>query len=385
MTNIEYLSTLLSNKYILVFVAIIVSFLVSLRSYPVMILLVNRKRLLDSPVNRSMHTKRTPTLGGVIVFIIFSITLIIMALLLGLPRENLLDILAILAGTILLMSAGVKDDLIGISPKKKLIIQVFAASVVVILTDLKITHGYGIFGLEELPYIVSVLLTIFIFILVINAFNLIDGLDGLAGTIGIITSTAFGIFYFMENRTAMILVSFALVGSLMGFLKHNLSRKRKIFMGDSGSMFVGFLLAYQAISFLNYNTAEINEQAFAQAPIMAIAILSFPLLDTLRVFCIRISQKRSPFSADRNHIHHRLLDMKFTHKKASLILGFLNLLAILVALLISGLYINLQLYILIVAIPVIYSSPWLFTRKKGKLRLTVPRRIKRLITGTSGD
>ncbi|MDX1365724.1 MAG: MraY family glycosyltransferase [Arenibacter latericius] len=385
MTNIEYLSSLLSNKYILVCVAIIVSFLVSLRSYPVMILLVTRKRLMDTPVSRSMHSSRTPTLGGIVVFIIFSITLITLALLLGLPQDSLLDILAILAGTILLMSAGVKDDLIGISPKKKLIIQIFAACVVVILTDLRITDCYGIFGLGELPYIVSVLLTLFVFIVVINAFNLIDGLDGLAGTIGIITSTAFGIFYFLNDRTSMILVSFALIGSLMGFLRHNLSRKRKIFMGDSGSMFVGFLLAYQAISFLNYHTVEVNGESFAEAPIIAIAILSFPLLDTLRVFCIRISQKRSPFSADRNHIHHRLLDMKFTHKRASLILGFLNVIAILTALLISGLQINLQLLILLVALPIIYSSPWLFKRKEGKLRLTVPSRIKKLITKTSSE
>ncbi|WP_086478614.1 MraY family glycosyltransferase [Arenibacter amylolyticus] len=379
MTTLEYASSLLSNKYLMVLVVLLVSVLVSLRAYPVMILLVSRKRLMDTPVSRSMHTTRTPTLGGIIVFIIFTITLITMSLLLGLPRESLLDILAILAGTILLMSAGVKDDLIGISPKKKLIIQIFAAGVVVLITDLRITHGYGIFGLGELPYLISVLLTLFVFIVVINAFNLIDGLDGLAGTIGTITSAAFGAFYFLNDRTAMILVSFALIGALLGFLRYNLSRKRKIFMGDSGSMFVGFLLTYQAVSFLNYNTVATNSEALRHAPILAIAILSFPLLDTLRVFTIRIAQKRSPFSADRNHIHHRLLDMKFTHKKATMILGLLNISVILVAITISGLTINTQLCLLLFFMPLIYSSPWLITRKEGKIRLTVPQNIKKLI------
>ncbi|MCM4167393.1 Undecaprenyl-phosphate alpha-N-acetylglucosaminyl 1-phosphate transferase [Arenibacter antarcticus] len=379
MVLIEYISNLLSNKYILAFIAVIIPILVSIRTYPVMILLVSKKRLMDTPVSRSMHSSRTATMGGIIVFIAFSITLIIAALLLGLPKLQLMNILAIIGGTLLLMFIGVKDDLIGISPKKKIGIQIFAACIIVLLTDLRITHGYNIFGLEELPYLVSVLITIFIFILVINAFNLIDGLDGLAGTIGTITSLSFGFFYFINDQTTMILVSFALVGSLLGFLRFNLSRKRKIFMGDSGSMFVGFLLAYQAIAFINQYPQTISDQNVNHAPIMAIAILSFPLLDTLRVFIIRIYQKRSPFSADRNHIHHRLLDMKFSHKRASLILGLLNIVVILFALLISDLYINLQFYLLILVVPLIYASPWLFTRKEGKIRLAVPQHIREIM------
>lgn len=379
MALIENLSNLFGNKYILISTVLLFSFIFSIRLYPVMILLVRRKRLLDVPVNRSMHTNKTPTMGGIVVFIIFSITLITMSLLLGLPRESLLNILAILAGTILLMSAGVKDDLIGISPKKKLIIQIIAASVVVFLTDLRITHGYNIFGMGELPYIISVVLTLFVFIVVINAFNLIDGLDGLAGTIGIITSVSFGLFYLINDRTSMILVSFALIGALIGFLRYNLSTTRKIFMGDSGSMFIGFLLTYQAVSFLNYNTTTFNEHAMKHAPILAIAILSFPLLDTLRVFIIRIAQKRSPFSADRNHIHHRLLDMKFTHKQATIILGLLNISVILIAISISGLTINMQLSLLVFSVPFIYSFPWFITRKKGRIRLSVPQNIKKFI------
>src|SRR5690606_460690 len=137
-----------------------------------------------------------------------------------------------------------------------------------------------------------------------------------------------------------------LIGSLLGFLRFNLSKKRKIFMGDSGSMFVGFLLAYQAVSFLNYHSRTFDDESAKQAPIMVLAILSFPLLDTLRVFIIRIYQKRNPFNADRNHIHHRLLDMQFSHKQASLILGFLNIIVILMAILIRDLYVNVQLYLL---------------------------------------
>lgn len=379
MAHLEFLSKMIANKFFLVFIALCIPIILSIRTYPVMILLVSRKRLMDDPVGRSTHTARTPTLGGIVLFIAFSITLIVLALFTGLPKLSLLDILAILAGTIMLMFIGVKDDLIGISPKKKFGIQTFAAAIVVILTDLRITYGYGILGIEEFPYVLSVLLTVFVFLLVINAFNLIDGLDGLAGTIGIITSVAFGIFHIINDRISMILISFVLIGSLLGFLRFNLSSKRKIFMGDSGSMFVGFLLAYQAVSFLNYHSATFDGLSVKQAPIMVLAILSFPLLDTLRVFIIRIYQKRSPFSADRNHIHHKLLDMQFTHIQASLILGSLNIMVILLAVLIRDLYINLQLYILVIAVPLIYVSPKLFVRKEGKIAFAVPQNIRKIM------
>lgn len=366
MTNTEYLPFLLSNKYLLVFTALMISFLVSLRFYPVMILLVTRRRLMDVPGQRSMHATGTPTLGGIIVFLVFSIILITMALLLRLPQTDLLNLLGMLAGTILLLCAGVKDDLIGISPKKKLLIQLFAASVVVFLTDVRITNGYGVLGLHHLPYSISIVLTIFVFIVFINAFNLIDGIDGLAGSIGVLSCAALGGFFFMGDKTALLLVSFALIGALMGFLRYNLARKRKIFMGDSGSMFIGFLLVYQAISFLNYNSHPALGQSIPQAPILVIAILSFPLLDTLRVFLIRIAQKRSPFSADRNHIHHRLLDLGLTHKKVTLVISTLNIMVICISLLLGDLNINTQFIVLMIVLPLVYSSPWILTSKKWK-------------------
>ena len=361
-----YLYELFTNTYLLVCVAILAPVLLSLRMYPVIIYLVKSKNLMDEPIDRSMHTAKTPTLGGVGMFITFSLTLIGLGMVMGLSQTELIKLLSIIAASITLMFLGIKDDLVGLAPKKKFMIQILAALMVIVVTDVRIASCYGLLGLEELPYIVSVAFSVFVFLAVINAFNLIDGIDGLAGTIGVIVTATFGGFYILNERYLMVIISFALIGALIGFLRFNLSGRRKIFMGDSGSMFIGFILAYQAISFLEFNATTVTPYTVHVAPIMAMAILSYPILDTLRVFTIRIAQKRSPFSADRNHIHHRLLALGLTHKKATLTLGIINILVIALAFIIKDLYINLQLYLLVLAVPLLYFSPWLIFRRGSK-------------------
>ena len=361
-----YLYELFTNTYLLVCVAILAPVLLSLRMYPVIIYLVKSKNLMDEPIDRSMHTAKTPTLGGVGMFITFSLTLIGLGMVIGLSQIELIKLLSIIAASITLMFLGIKDDLVGLAPKKKFMIQILAALMVIVVTDVRIASCYGLLGLEELPYIVSVAFSVFVFLAVINAFNLIDGIDGLAGTIGVIVTATFGGFYILNERYLMVIISFALIGALLGFLRFNLSSRRKIFMGDSGSMFIGFILAYQAISFLEFNATTVTPYTVHVAPIMAMAILSYPILDTLRVFTIRIAQKRSPFSADRNHIHHRLLALGLTHKKATLTLGIINILVIALAFIIKDLYINLQLYLLVLAVPLLYFSPWLLFKRPSK-------------------
>ncbi len=366
-----YLNELFTNTYLLVCVAILAPVLLSLRMYPVIIYLVKSKNLMDEPIERSMHTAKTPTLGGVGMFISFSLTLITLGMVLGLSQADLIKLLSIVAATITLMFLGIKDDLMGLAPKKKFMIQILAALMVIVLTDVRIASCYGLLGLEELPYFASVVFSVFVFLALINAFNLIDGIDGLAGTIGIIVTATFGSFYLLNERYLMVIISFALIGALLGFLRFNLSTGRKIFMGDSGSMFIGFILAYQAISFLEFNATVVTPYTIAVAPIMAMAILSLPILDTVRVFIVRIAQKKSPFSADRNHIHHRLLALGLSHKKATLTLGIINILVIALAFLIKDLYINLQLYLLVLVVPLLYFSPWLLFRpasKKAKMQ-----------------
>ena len=357
----SYLLDLFSNLYILAALSVILTFLSSIRMFPVIIHIVRTKNIMDIPGGRKIHTTNIPTLGGIGLFASFSLCLIIFGISIGLERPDLIKLLSLLGATILLLFMGVKDDLIAISPKKKLTSQLIASAIVIFMTDVRIMSFNGLFGIGELPYIVSVLFTLFVFILVINAFNLIDGIDGLAGSIALIGCCTYGIFFLQNGQSLMSVVSFLLIGSILGFLRYNLSKSdsKKLFMGDSGSMFIGFLLAYQGISFLTVNASANIPMPTTNALIVLLPILSFPLLDTLRVFILRAKDKRSPFSPDRNHIHHRLLNLGLSHKQSTFFIVTCNWLVIGTAFLIRDLNINVQFLIFLGTVSALYLSPFI--------------------------
>ncbi len=369
----DYLSYLFSDIYYLGIFAVIISFILAMKMFPAIICLANEKDLMAVPGTRSMHTKKTPNLGGVGIFIAFSLSIMILGGLKSFEQFQINQLLLLLAAITIMFFLGVKDDLIGISPRKKFIGQVMAAGLVILLTDVRIHNLDGLFGIWELPYIISVLISLLVFVFIINAFNLIDGIDGLAGTIAIIASTVFGFFFMFQGNHLLMLISFILVGALLAFLRFNFSEENKLFMGDSGSLFIGFLLTYQSISFLGMNTAETIWFTIPNKPILILAILSFPILDTLRVFIIRIRQKRSPFSADKNHIHHRLMDLGLTHKQGTLMVGLANVFVIVVAFLIGNFNINIQFLIIAVLVPILGLLPCILAREKGRIKLHVPK------------
>lgn len=271
---------------------------------------------MDKPNERSSHNKKTPTLGGVAIFISVSITIMLASYFM--QEEIALSYLfPVLTALLILFFLGIQDDLLSISPIKKLVGQIMAAIVVASLTNYRINDLEGVLGIYELPYMISFLFTVFTYVLIINSFNLIDGVDGLAGSFAIIVSILFGIYFILNNSYFMAMISCSLIGALSSFLKFNLSKKNKIFMGDTGSMIVGFLLAFQAITFIQINQTSVSFN-IENAVVITLAILSFPLIDTFRVFTIRILNKKSPFSADKNHIHHKLLELGFSHKQIAL-------------------------------------------------------------------
>ncbi len=359
-----YLETLFVNPFILGCISIIVAFLLSLRLYPVIIYLVRKKNLMDEPEDRSIHEHKTPTLGGVGLFITFSLSIILIALVASLVHLDLIKLLSLLAATIILLFLGIKDDLLVLSPRKKIIGQLVASCIVIFFADVRIDNLYGLLAIGELSYLASVLLTILFFIFIINAFNLVDGIDGLAGAIAIISNITLGFFFMMNDQYLMVSVTFILIGALSGFLLYNLSDTQKIFMGDSGSMFIGFLLAFEAIVYLGMAETP-TAMITPKAPIIVLAIFSFPIVDTLRVFIIRIYNKQSPFKADCNHIHHGLLQLGINHKQATILVALSTVFNIELAIIVSGLYINVQLYILVLAYPLICLFPLHLARAKN--------------------
>lgn len=366
----EYFTYLFSNIYYLGILALIISFVLALKMFPVVIFLANEKNLLAIPEARSMHTQKTPNLGGVGIFIAFSLSILILAGLNGFAKFDVERLLLLLAAINIMFFLGVKDDLIGISPTKKIVGQLTAALIVVVLTNVRIQNLDGLFGIYELPYLISISISLLLFVFIINAFNLIDGIDGLAGTIAIIASSIFGFFFMLHNNYILMLVSFILVGALLAFLMFNFSERNKLFMGDSGSLFIGFLLIYQGINFMELNTAESIGFIMPNKFVLILAILALPILDTIRVFIIRIIQKRSPFSADKNHIHHSLIDLEFSHKQGTLLLALANLFIIGVAFLLRKFNLNIQFLIIASIIPVLGMLPSLLARKKQKRMLS---------------
>ena len=220
----------------------------------------------------------------------------------------------------------------------------------------------------------SVLFSIFVFMLMVNAYNLIDGIDGLAGAIATIASAVFGAFFLGVGATPVAVISFVLIGAMLGFLRFNLSHKRKIFMGDSGSLFIGFLLAYQAIMFLNINLTAAQGPVLDNAPVIVLTVLSYPLMDTLRVFFLRAIRGRSPFSPDRNHIHHRLLDLGMSHKQATALLSLKTILLIAVCWNMQETPIHIHLVSMLVMGFVLYLG--ILAMRRNKIRTIDPIRIK---------
>ncbi|MFD1818844.1 UDP-N-acetylmuramyl pentapeptide phosphotransferase/UDP-N-acetylglucosamine-1-phosphate transferase [Pseudarcicella hirudinis] len=308
--------TLYNDRLFQIIVSSLLACAMSIAAIPVIIKISRLKNLMAEPGGRSSHERRTPTLGGVAIFASTLISYFIWEN----PDEGQLIHLSI-SSIVLLFFLGVKDDILVLSPRKKMFVQVAASALVVMLADLRIDNFYGILGINEIPYAVSCGLTVFVFIALINAINLIDGIDGLAGGIGMISGGMFGVWFYINGHYALACLAASLAGALLGFLRFNFSITSKIFMGDTGSLIVGFLLTMFAVKFIQLNVAyRFDPTATFNAPILAIVMLVVPIFDTLRVFIIRLKNRRSPFVGDRNHLHHILIDSGMSHLKASMIL-----------------------------------------------------------------
>ena len=307
----------------------ITSFFVVLLATPSLIKVAKLKRLVDEPGDeRKLHRNSVPTIGGIIIF-----AATIFAYVLWFPSENtsffgtsysfsvaVSNLKYIVAATILLFFTGVKDDIIGVAPVKKLISHILVGFILVVMGDIRIIGMHDIFWVDELPYWASIFLSVFTYVVVVNAFNLIDGVDGLAGGIGFIASCFFGVWFAFTDQMTLSLLSFVLAGSIGAFLLFNFS-PAKIFMGDSGSLFIGaimFVLAVKCAETPLSKLPAMLEQV--SPPVFAMAVLSYPLSDTLRVFFYRTLKGISPFSADKNHVHHKLLLRGLSHAQTSLVL-----------------------------------------------------------------
>lgn len=300
-----------------------ISLVISLFSVPQIIAMAGKKQLFDLPDNnRKLHTHATTSnLGGIAIFFAYIITASIIVQPASFDKWHY-----IVAASLLFFLTGMMDDLVALSPVKKLVAQLIPALIITLLADIRIRHLPGIDG--ELPFYISAGITTFIYLFTINAFNLIDGIDMLAGSMGALYTLLLGIFLALAGNTGAACIAFSLAGATIGFLKYNTS-PAKIFMGDTGSLLLGFTITMLCVLLTNsYNdTATITAyiHSYNGVILFCIALLSVPLFDCIRVFFLRIKKGVSPFHADRKHAHYYLTDMELTHPKATLVLVMANL------------------------------------------------------------
>ena len=312
-----------SNIYINLLLFLAGSFLGSYCLFPKIIGMAHYMGFTAGANSRSSHYQHTPNIGGFVFFI---------AIAMGVYCSQQFDVyqigLPLLVGTIVLFLTGLKDDLMVVSNATKTGGQLLAIALVLVNPALHITTLHGFFGIGEVSILFTLPFSAFVMYAIINAFNLIDGIDGLAAMVAILILGFLGYLFLTMNLYFFVGLSVLMIGSLLAFLFFNLSANKKIFMGDSGSLIIGFVIATAVIRIFAVPTSKIEVLPFMNENlhIVVLSVLILPFLDTVRVFTIRLLNKKSPFKADRNHIHHVLIDdVGLSHKATSFLLVSLNL------------------------------------------------------------
>ncbi|WP_163717867.1 glycosyltransferase family 4 protein [Mangrovibacterium lignilyticum] len=294
----------------------IVAFVLTLITIPPIIKVSKEKNLFDEPNHRKLNKIVIPNLGGVAIFIGATLSSILFF-----PIAIPHNIQYLFAGMVLMLFVGLKDDIIGSSPRNKLFMQILAAVVLVSLGSLHIDNLSNLFFITHIPIWISIPISLFFYLFIINAMNLVDGIDGLAAGISILFLVITGLWFYAIGNNAYAIICAAFTGSLFGFLRYNLfSKKNKIFMGDTGSLIIGILIASLSIIFLNPSKVTNEYPDLKPIPSLLLALLVIPTADTIRVFYMRIKAGKSPFSPDMNHIHHVLIKSGLSHRLSSLLL-----------------------------------------------------------------
>jgi len=356
------------------------AFLITFFAIPVIIQVAKDKKLFDEPDERKVHKNVIPTLGGLGIFAGF-----IIATLMGVPSAISSELQYFAAATTVIFFLGIKDDILVLSASKKFIGQLIAAGIIIKFGGIQISNFHGFLGVYEIPHITGTIISLFTIIVITNSFNLIDGVDGLAGSLGLLTTLVFGTYFFYAGQLTYAVMAFALSGSIIGFLIYNFS-PAKIFMGDTGSLLLGLVNSILVIKFINTAGNSASNFPIESAPAIGFSILMIPLFDTLRVFGLRIMQRRSPFSPDRTHVHHFLLDLGLSHRMVTFTCVGVNITFIAMAFFMRGLGTTTVIGILLLSafifIGIIYySRPKnrnVLTRKVEKTEIIKSHKIFKL-------
>ena len=355
MENIYYFTLLFVSIFLVTYIII-----PKIRSISV------KFNLTDTPGVRSSHADITPSFGGVAFYISYIIALFFLQFFF----ENQVS-LTLLVGISVLFFTGLFDDIVNLRAKVKFFGQFLGVALLMSQPDFRIISMHGFLGIYEVPLAVSIAGSMFFLLGLINAFNLLDGIDGLTSITGIIVASFYSYMFYQLGYFYYLSISITTIATLLAFLRFNFSVKRKIFMGDTGSLTIGLVLGLLTLKLMTADAVYASLHFYPeQLPLVLLAVLFVPILDTCRVMIIRLLRGVSMFSPDRNHIHHIIIDYGLSHRKASSLIGFVNFCVGLVMFFVIINYNTLQSALLLISI---FAAGilllFLMNRSKAALRL----------------
>lgn len=322
-------------NYIIYLASVLVSCIVSMYSVRKVLFITTRNEIYDTPdETRKIKGAKIPSLGGIGIFTGF---MVVSAFYM---YDGIANWRYVIASIVILFFTGIYDDLANMRPSKKLLAQLLSSGITMYFADVQSAALLQIIGLDIPQWLYLGILT-FGCAFFINAFNFIDGIDALACVLAIMYTTTLGFMFVGLHATAAACICFSLTGATAGLLYYNRS-PAKIYMGDTGSMLLGFMIFVLSVLLLKlYTGAAIGQlhqfvPTYSGAAIIVLALLTFPVFDALRVFVYRASKGKSPLVADRAHMHYYLIDAGFTHPQSVAIIAAINVLLLALAFAIKG-------------------------------------------------
>lgn len=285
--------------------------------------------MFDSSGSHKIHSDFKPSMGGIAILLGALI-----ALLMCLSFQEWISLRFFFIAIALMFIIGLRDDILALTPKQKLYSQFLPVLILVFLDRTTLDSTYGLFEDLIFPEWVSLLISLFVIVILTNAYNLVDGLDGLAGTIGVIVLGFYGVWFFSIGNTAVGFIAFCFSGALLAFLFFNW-QPSKIFMGDTGALMIGLLISYLTIRFIrtNHDLPVSSAFKFTASVASAVCVMIIPIFDTLRVIILRLRKFQSPFKADKNHLHHQFLNLGMDHARSVISIALISIFFLVIAVL----------------------------------------------------
>lgn len=333
------------SEFIQVTLPALVAFIVTCWFQPHILRIAKDKNIVDNPDARKLQRIPIPVMGGIIV--VFGILVGVMCFSFF---DNLNSMLSVIAAVLVIMFVGLVDDIHGLSPKIRFLIEILIVLYLVYVTGNQINNFHGLWGIDILPAWASVPITVFACVGIINAINLIDGVDGYSSGYCMMACLYFGIAFFELGNMTMVTLAAIMIATLLPFFFCNVFGKRsKMFIGDSGTLSMGILISTFVRNMLTASTDPTPLADNLGLIPLSLAIMSVPIFDTLRVMSARMARGTSPFYPDKTHLHHAFIDLGFSHVGTTVSILCMNTLVVLAWLIAykCGVSIDVQLYIVI--------------------------------------